>query len=823
REWLGSTAVELAKLAPEIEARIGPLTPNPPLLPDQERLRLFDHLARFLQTLSADKGLLLFVDDLHWADQGTLTLLHYLLRRSRGERLLVLGAYREVELDRKHPLAAWLVEWNRERLATRIQLGRLTDDESSNLLTAMLGQDHVSSELAQAIFRETEGNPFFVEEVVKALIEGGQIYRQDSGWACSNIADVAVPQSIKEAIGRRLDRLGSQYVEVLQQAALLGKTFRFAELAAVGGETDRLGVGKEDQLLDALDDALGAQLIRAGDGETFAFTHDKIREVLYEELNPVRRRRVHQRIGQGLERLYEGQDIGAHVQDLAYHFLHGGDWAKGLSYSLRTAEEARAVYALDEALSYYQYAAECAEALSQPGRVAQIHQAMGETQAMRGLNYEAVERYQQALELTPSVEARAALKTKIGAAFANVGDERGLEYLHAAQNELNPDTQGEELAFTLTGLGRYHHYRGQHSQAIAYRERALELAEPFDQAATSAQIYSYLAGSYQHLARYEQSMDWAQRCVALGKSKDYPLAIAYGYEFLAEDLLLVGRWREALDYMLRDRAIGEEVGSLDRVAWAGFCRAYGLRGLGNLREARDAARSSLELAEQIGENRLKIWLGGLLGFIEGDLGARESARASAQWALAGADELGQVILQCWGRRAMAYLHIQAEEWGPALELCRQGRALYQQAENQVARMYIDLVTSEATYGAGRLEEATQEIANSLSMAHETGSLHREGVALRVQGQIFAALENWDAASRALDKAITRLDELESRLELARAHYQRCVLRQALGQMDLAHSDATRASALFEDCGAAPEAEKARSLVEALGRLDEEDN
>jgi tetratricopeptide (TPR) repeat protein len=734
-----------------------------------------------------------------------------------------LGAYREVELDRKHPLAAWLVEWNRERLATRIQLGRLTDDESSSLLTAMLGQDHVSSELVQAIYRETEGNPFFVEEVVKTLIEGGQIYRQDGGWACSNIADVAVPQSIKEAIGRRLDRLGSEHVEVLQQAAVLGKTFGFAELAAVGGEVDRSSIGQEDRLLDALDDALGAQLIWAGDSETFTFTHDKIREVLYEELNPIRRRRLHQRIGQGLERLYQGQDIGAHVQDLAYHFLHSGDWAKGLSYSLRTAEAARAVYALDEALSYYQYAADCAEAMSQTDQLPDIYEAIADVQVVRGLFYQAVDNYQRALDLTISVKKHAALKTKIGAAYGHVGDERGLEFLRDAESELSPATQANELAHNLTSQGRYFHYQAQHSQAIAYFERARELAEPLDHDLTLRYIYAYLAGAYQHLARYDQSMSWASQCVAMGERKNSPVALAVGYEFMAEDANLIGKWGDALEYASRDREIGEKIGSLDRVAWAEYARAFALYSQGHLREARDVAASGLALAEQIGDRRLVVWLAGQLGFIEADLDEAEAAVTHAELAVTHADELGQVILQVDGRSALAYLRVRHREWERALEVCRQGVALYTPTENRVAPLFLGAIRAEAYWGAGRLEEATQEITAYLSLARETGSLHYEAVALRVQGQIFIAVEGWDAASRALDTAITRLEELESRLELARALYQRGILRQILNQMDLAHADATRAYALFEGCGAGPEVEKAKSLSEALGGLNIDDN
>ena len=158
--------------------------PAPPLEPHEERLRLFDDVARAAAgRWPRERGVLLFLDDLHWADHGTLALLHYLLRHLRDERLLVLGAYREIELDRAHPLAAALVDWNRERLATRIALGRLSPRRHRDACSAALfGQDAVSDDFAGAVHRETEGNPFFVEEVVKSLIEQGQIYRDGGEW-----------------------------------------------------------------------------------------------------------------------------------------------------------------------------------------------------------------------------------------------------------------------------------------------------------------------------------------------------------------------------------------------------------------------------------------------------------------------------------------------------------------------------------------------------------------------------------------------------------------------------------------------------------------
>jgi DNA-binding SARP family transcriptional activator len=216
RAQLGPTAAELARLAPEIEVKLGALTPSPSLPPGDGsqdeaqplRLRLFDNIARFLRSLARDRGLLLFLDDLHWADRSTLVLLHYLLRHLRADRLLVVVAYREIELDPQHPLLDALAEWSRERLATRIALERLSRAETDELLAGLLDQDNRPPAVAEAIYRETEGNPFFVEEVVKALLAQEQQEPAHNQQRRSS-AELEIPQTIKAAIGRRLRRLRS--------------------------------------------------------------------------------------------------------------------------------------------------------------------------------------------------------------------------------------------------------------------------------------------------------------------------------------------------------------------------------------------------------------------------------------------------------------------------------------------------------------------------------------------------------------------------------------------------------------------------------------
>ncbi len=804
REGLGAAAPEVARLVPEIEARLGPLTPNHPLSPNEERLRLFDNLARFFQSLASAQGLLIVLDDLHWADQGTLSLLHYLLRRLREARVLVLAAYREAELDRAHPLSAALVEWNRERLATRVALGRLTAGETGAMLAALFGQAQVSPELEAAIHRETEGNPFFIEEVVKSLIEQGEIYRVGEGWERKAVAELSLPQSIKDAVGRRLNRLSPGCLEMLHTAAALGKVFPFGELAAVTGVS-------EDQLLDALDEAGVSQLVRAVGGETFAFTHDKIREALYEELNPIRRRRLHQRLGEALERLYVTPAAqAAHAPDIAHHFIQSGDLQKALAFSLAAAAWARQMFALEEALRYYQRAAESAEVLALPDQLTRIHESTGDVHFQRGVYQSAVAHYQQALTfLSPDDTARRAfLNMKIGEAYAQVGDERGLSFLRLAERELDPLTQTNELASILTNLGRFHHYHLQHWKAIEFYQRARHLAEPLDRPETLYYTYVYLAGAYQHLTQFAESEAWARRSIALGERKNHPLAMAAGFEFLAENANNQGHWSEALACAARDRDIGDKIGALDRVAWAEFCRAEALYGRGDLPQALEAAQVALALAERIGEGRVAVALGSLLARIETDLGHDDLARAGGELWLKRSDELGQVFVQSLGRHGLAYGHVQRGEWAEAAVLYDQCAALYGSTENRATPLILGPHSALARLGLGRVDEAAQMITDYLALAREAEALHPVGCALRAHGQILAAQGLKLEAEAAFAESVTTLDKLGSRLELGRACYQRGLLRQTLGKAEAARHDLQRALALFQACGAARDSELA---------------
>jgi predicted ATPase len=705
REALGDTAPEIAKLVPELSARLGPFPGRAKLSPHEERLYFFDAMARVLRALAAGRGLIYYIDDLHWADSSTLWLLGHLVRSLRDEPVLFVSSYREIELDRAHPLSKALVEWNRERLTTRLVLRPFGLEETRAQMAALLGES-ISTELAAAVYRETEGNPFFVEEVVKALIEEGAFHREQGHWERWEIPDLVIPQSVKAAIGNRLDRVSEECNGVLRAAAVLGKNFEFAELSLTAGSPG------EDALLDVLDEAVAAQLLTADRDERFAFTHDKIREVLYEELNPIRRRRLHKRAAEGLQ-----ASEAVAVEILAHHFIEAGDHEQGLRYAKEAAREAERVFAYTEALDAYGRAVECAEALELRGEQAALEEAMGDACFGGGEMIAARTHYERALGLVDHPEARTRLLCRAGSACVPTGDPVGLDYVREALATLDAETHPADTALALAIEARFHHLAGQHRRAIDMLERAAELLEPEVDAAPGVtdvhsmltEVYAYLSGAHQHLGRYEDANRWARKLLAFGEEYDALMAQAIAYEFLGENCTGTGEWERGLEHAAKEREIAERMRSRERLSWACFVESMCAAGHGDLDRGERATEEAIRLSEAIGEKRLHALLTGRRPWFLVQRGRNEDALAASASAIEEADALGLYFMRSEARRIAADVHFRRGDYDRALEFVGEVLALSEGKESRSGRLLIGPLHVETLLAAGRAAEAREQV------------------------------------------------------------------------------------------------------------------
>ncbi len=708
REMIGDTAPQIAKLAPEVEALLGPFPLRHELPVHEERFLFFDAVTNLFASLAKRQSLLFYLDDLHWADSGTLWLLGHLIRHLREERVLIVASYRDTELDRAHPLSKALVDWNRERFTTRIVLKRFNAEETRAQIAALL-DENISGDFSEVVYRETEGNPFFVEEVMKALIEKGSVRRESGRWKRCELEELVIPQSVKEAIGNRLDRVSAECNETLRAAAVLGKKFSIDELmAAADGQN-------ENKLLDALDEAVAAQLLAADRDEAFVFTHDKIREVLYEELNPIRRRRLHLRTAEGLEQHRERAPVA--VETLAHHFIHAGEYERGLTYAKQAAAEAERIFAYDEAIAAYSRALECAESLGLKDEQLELEEATGNAALASGNALRATVHFDRALALAHDPRERARIQCQAATSLVTNGDQRGLDYVREALLVLDPETNPMETANALSIEGRFHHLAGRHEEAIALLERAAALAIPAAEkeitpfaASTVSTMFGFLAGAHQHLGRFADGNVWAWRAVEFGNKHGVLLAQAMGYEFLGENSMNAGYWQKALEFAGHEREIAARLHSRERQAWTYMVTSLSHVALGGLELAERELRDGVALAESIGEQRLALLLKGNLAIVLADRGLIDEAFKTARENFAGSEALGLLYSRAEGRRCLAHVHFRNGELGETIRLCDEVLEILGDAKSRVSRLWTGPLHIEALFLSGRREEASKRLA-----------------------------------------------------------------------------------------------------------------
>ncbi len=356
RKDLGSGAIEVARIVSEVRERVG-IEPTPSTGDaEEERWRLFQAVAGFLRNAATVHPIVVVLEDLHWADRGTLDLLLHVARNLQGARLVIIGTYRDVEVDRSHPLSAALAELRRIGSFSRVLLRGLTADEVQRMMGGITGQE-VRWSFAEAVHRQTEGNPLFVQEVLRYLVEEGLIVHEGGQWhrTGQTAPEMHIPEGLRDVIGKRLSRLSPVCNRVLAVAAVIGRDFAL--------ETLRLleAAPTEEELLAALEEALRVGVLEdqsRGALVRFRFAHAFFRQTLYEEIFTPRRLRLHQEVARALERQFAAR-LEEHAAELAEHFAQSSDpsdLTKAVAYGEIAAKRAISVYAYGEAVHHLEQA-----------------------------------------------------------------------------------------------------------------------------------------------------------------------------------------------------------------------------------------------------------------------------------------------------------------------------------------------------------------------------------------------------------------------------------------------------------------------------------
>lgn len=739
---------ELGRLFPQLELEAPPPDPNDPF---QGRLRLFEAVLGLLRLLSEPGGLLLVLENMHWADAASRELLDYLVRRLRGTRVAVLVTCRLERLGRRHPLLLLVDSWRRARIADLIELEPLSSEEVGEVLRATLSLEAVPSEICRLLHERSEGNPFALEEILKQALDRGLVSL--AGVEARQLAEVRLPRSVQDSVLSRLEDLPEETAELLRCASVLGTSFDYALLESITGLDSRavraaLRICTRQQLLEEDPQREGC----------YRFRHSLTREAIYADLLAPQREELHSLAAEALS-----AREGTPAVELCHHLLAARRDREAVPLALAAAEQAERAHAYGEAadlcervLPLVSDPRQRAELLCRTGRVlwAQGNAARAERHLREGV---------RELERLGDSRAAAGQRIWLGRCHRDRSQpELAQSEFETARQRLEQEPPSEELAMAHVQLARLAVFQLDGNRAVELARRAAEVATAAGARAPRIEAHTYLGLGHIQLGRLEEGLehlDLAHREAAAG---GYDLVAAFA---LYNAVVVLVQHQRPLEAVARLEALKSlEAGELARLQ---ALRADGflhLWGLGQPVEAERAFRQALVLAGQ-GELQGHVnWLLTHLAVTLAELDRLEEARELLP------DRLLAREGQDRATRLFAEMRIGLDS-GRLEAALPAAEEVLAQAWPLRTRLYLSVAAAEALLEADRRADARR----LLELAEQAGAdrqhpyvLNLRGILALAEGAPAPAAQALRAAADSWRDSGARLWESRARLALARA-------------------------------------------------------
>ncbi|HEY0752615.1 MAG TPA: AAA family ATPase [Ktedonobacteraceae bacterium] len=746
RAVLGQSAVDLAKILPELRMLFPELPLPEPFGREVERRNLFNAVSVYLNTLATEGRLLLVLDDLQWVDSATIQLLSYVLQQNasqnvqgsqgsqRNARLFVLLLYRADEVHETHPLRTLLGTQLRTGHAEELRLKRLKEDEVQQLLIQMAGHE-VSINFTEEIYKHTEGNPFFIGESIRTLVEEGKLKKSGERWQTTiALKDLALPQSVRMLIERRLTNLSPECRLTLAYAALLGRQFHSSLLCPARHLS-------EEKIAEHVDEALHMHILTTPAEEMFSqdvdllFTHDKIREVLALWLNPLRRRTAHAQIAQAIETHYASH-LSTFYSAIAHHYQMAEERTKAVAYLQKAAGQAMSVYAFAEAASLLEKMLELLIGTEQRFQRAEV---------LRKLSIDA---YLYTGQATKAIEA--------GIAACSLWQELG-EPIKEAESRL-------DVSFSF-------HWMGKEQESLTYIKRALECLnrapEELRLRARAHVQWGLAATNSGDTLKALGELQLADELHARIGDKD-PFISVVSLWARSWCAFACGTQEEMLDYALRSAELCRTIHMFAWEPMMTYSAAWAMMLMGRLAEAARIAHETYARALRHNSVGAQGWANLVLSFIaiqqqdwdEAERYAQETAKLAAM--MHDTDLLARSF---WGRSICAGWQ---GDWQRSVDQSLEAlRILEQEGEISLLYPYLLLQAAKAHFYAGLLAQAQEYLEQTMKFAEERHYRQLPAIGRRMQGRILQAQEQFVPALACFKQSQTELAALHDEVEYAR--------------------------------------------------------
>ncbi|MDM8526588.1 tetratricopeptide repeat protein [Anaerolineales bacterium HSG24] len=772
-------------IVPEL-LRIFPELPTPPTLtPKQEQLRLMSNLTKFIKKATKKRPWLIVLENLHWADQNSLELLRYLSHHLPTMNLLIIGTYRDIELETGHPLLLTIRTLVNQHYYHQITLPRLNEVSVQQMLGNLWHTD-IPQPIAQKIYQHTAGNPSYIKEIAKGIEDDNQISWQNGKPYLPDLTTLELPQTMRDAVWRRINRLGSDTQNLLRQAALLGPTFRFNDLKALSDLS-------EWALLEHLDMALERNLLKelSTSDMQLQFSHIEIQRVLYADIGPVRRRLLHRQAGDIIEKRFV-DDTVPYAETLAHHFNEAGEFKRAIDYGLQAAQQAEKNYANETALLWYNRTLSFLKQIN-PAKKQNYQnqwlttlQSLGRMLMLSGQYDQAITHYQAAQtwlgigkesEISSNQRRRLAhICRKIAESQTKQGDyddtmiwiKRGLGYLQENQHAV------EVAQLYLVG-SRVLDFQGKMGEAINWCQKSMDIVSTVNTAEghqTMAQTYTRLGRICFRRGYFDLAIHFSEQSIQIHQKNEDLTGQIYPYNNIGLTYFEQGKWNQAEEAYQKGLALAQEVGDID-----GRGRVTDNLGLLAIR------RGELDTGITLFQEYLQLWQ--QIGL------SKNEARTSIN---------------------MARVCILQKSWSEAHQYLQRSQQIMRTLGANEYMLRLLQCWAKYHFLTGDFDQALTNANQSLSIAINRGNPLEEGRNRRLLGQIYLAHNEPDLARRALHKSLLLLDNINSQYEIAKTQLVLANWAIKTNTPDEAQQYLNKARRVFELLGASIDLEQVEALL-----------
>ncbi len=787
---------ELVKFIPDLVNTMHTREEPTRLSPEYEKMRLFDAIYKLLEVISKVSPLIILLDDMQWAREADLELLGYLARNTANVPVLLCSAYRIEEVGDQHPFNQFLRAMSREHRFEKIELNGMGYDDTRLLLNAILGVS-VTEKIAELIYRETDGNPFYVEEIIKSFVEEGTIYWDTTGWVFKDINAITLPSSVEDLLSRRFEGVDPEARELLTQASAIGSEFNLVLL-------QKLTNKNEGYLLDLLDLGIKNFIINPELDDSYSFTNILLQRALYATLNPVKRRRLHLQVAQAIEILNAGK-LSDVYESLARHYLLAEEWQLAFDYNHKAAENLKKLYANQDAISHYLV---CLDLISNnkivsPNAEIEIHKDLADIYFLIANYEEAINQFKIILcrdDLDVKLEAEILLS--LGSVYQRKADyENAFACYEEGKELLNEQEHRLEIARLDANAMWIYMRRGEYKKVNAIADKTLEIFTSEKSDDDIANVYNAVGTMY-----YDRS-EWDKAEVYYQLSLDYRnrtgdlYGVAQGLNNLGNIYHRKGDVNKALEYHGKALEIREKIGDRFGISSSYNNIALVYDYMGELEMCLEYHQKSMKISKSLNIERSVALTSSNIGYVMLKTGDFDK---SAEYSLAALEIFKKIeefshIASFENNLASAYIGLR--KFNEALAVLEESEeiCLKYGFKNLIAENYHLL--ANVYLNMNKIEEATNYANTAIDVAKKIKDREAEAEAYIVLGKIYLTQNRLDEAIAEFDRCARLFKAIQNNFTLAKSYFFAGVTLKKKGDNEAADNYLSQAKLIFARLGA----------------------